>query len=92
MNRRGFLIQDCREGPQEKFIWASEIPVGTVFEARVDSTREETIYLRIVGGVVDLRDVRHHWPWREVGRGCLRGPRVFNYRPVHGRIIIERNA
>ena len=68
-----------------------EIPIGTVFEGRVNSIYPG-LWLRTYSGIVDLRNPHTTFNFTEADAPRRFGPLVSDYQVVHGRIVIERNG
>lgn len=82
-------IQDCRgTNPEPVSILASNIIIGTVCQGRLDPTGPIRTFLRTFSELVDLSNP--HATWTATSRSF--SPTLYNYQPVHGRIVIERNA
>lgn len=80
-------VQDDRCSIRPTFTKVKDIPSGAVFEGEIGGAYG-SVFLR--GGtlnsmVVDLKNPNNYWTSAD---NIL----VQNYQPVHGRIVIERNA
>lgn len=82
-------IEDIRKPCPPVTIHGRSIPVGTVFMGAVNGYTPST-YLRTYDAIVNLADPNQ--TWGAENNGHQRWPEVVNYQPVHGRIVIERNA
>lgn len=79
-------VQDDRCSIKPTFTRVKDIPSGTVFVGDIGGAR--SVFLR--GGernsmVVDLKNPNNYWTSADYIS-------VQDYQPVHGRIVIERNA
>lgn len=76
-------VEDCRCRQKPVAVNLQNIPTGTVFQGTIGSVRGT---FKCNQGYVFQLDGSSLWDLTRTGMAC------DNYQPIHGRIVIERNA